>query len=153
MLENISRDIGGKKKNNWKTSFVGNKVCLALLSWNKLFTVIVSSEELLLAALCFFDCLLSFIWYSPHISSSPSDCYLVSSLFSHIKKKSMLKPDMAEVLFPFLYKREGEKSQPATEWDRFTKAAHPFPASLGTFYSNKPFQYFTKPIPWLMRFY
>lgn len=40
---------------------MGNQVRLALVSQNKLFTVIVSSEELLLAALCFPDCLLSFI--------------------------------------------------------------------------------------------
>jgi len=53
MLEKILRDVG--------QNFVGNQVCLALLSWNKLVTVIVFSEELLFAALCFPDCLRSFI--------------------------------------------------------------------------------------------
>lgn len=52
MLEKILRGI--------RQNFVGNQVCLALVSWNKLFTVFISSEEVLLAALCFSDCLCSF---------------------------------------------------------------------------------------------
>lgn len=54
-VENAGKDIKGHRAK------LGNQVCLSLLSWNKLFTVIVSSEELLLAALCFPDSFLSFI--------------------------------------------------------------------------------------------
>lgn len=66
MLEKTLRGI--------RQNFVGNQVCLVLVSWNKLFTVIVSSEELSLAALCFSDCLHSFILY----------CIILTSHFLHL---------------------------------------------------------------------
>lgn len=98
----------GKAGKVHRAKLCGKSSFLALLSWNKLFTVVVTSEELLLLLCASLTVSLVLYDNSPYISSSPSDCYLVSHLLNHIKS-FMLKPDMTEVLFPFLYKREGEK--------------------------------------------